>query len=87
MKKCDNLIRSDAEFKQEQGRFVVDRSNRWRMDTVNSETLLRHMSDTTGINISIFYIRGAFTYSLFHIEDEEMSSISFYVREMPRLGT
>lgn len=73
-KKCDHHLCIYAESHQNQVQVNVDRIYKWCIDTVNSETLLRHISVTPGINMSGVYIRGAFTYFPFHIEDENLSS-------------
>lgn len=47
------------------------------MDMVRGETLLQHLNDTLNINISVFHIECAFTYFLLHVEDENLSFVSF----------
>lgn len=76
MKKFDHLVHSDAESKQNQAQSDVDRNYRWRIDTGNSETFLRHISVSPGTNSSMFYIGGTITHFSFHIEDENLFSKS-----------
>lgn len=47
------------------------------IDTLNEVMLLPCVEEMPGINTSIYYFGGTFTYCSFHVKDEQLTSTAF----------
>jgi len=50
---------------------------KWHVGNLNDHGLLRHAEQMHGINIPMYYVGGCCSYFPFHVEDEDLCSISY----------
>lgn len=57
----------------------------WNTDSVNSELLLRHTSNISGINSPMYYIGTENTFFSYHVENEQLSFIPYIAAGHPKV--
>ena len=60
-------------------------TSRWNIRNLNTHGLLRHAEQMHGINIPMYYVGGAFSYFPYHVEDEDLCSLSYLHYGSPKI--
>lgn len=60
-------------------------TSKWNIRNLNTQGLLRHAEQMHGINIPMYYAGGAFSYFPYHVEDEDLCSLSYLHYGSPKI--